>query len=82
MFRSLANGNDSNLFATLGVSDRDNLIFQESQREEPGFAIGFAIIFGRERQTTKYLLCIRKVDPMLLEIREPFRFVPYEPAAL
>ena len=82
MFRGLANGNDSNLVATLRVSYRDNLILQKPKSEEPGFAIGFTIILGRKRQATKYLLCIRKVDPMLLEIREPFRFVPYEHAAL
>ncbi len=82
MFRALANGNDSNLLATFRVSDRDNLILQESQSEKPGFAIGFTIILGRKRQATKYLLCIREVDSMFLEIREPFRFVPYEHAAL
>ena len=82
MFRGLANRNDSNLFATFRVSNRDNLILQEPQSEEPGFAIGFTIVLGCKRQATKYLLCIRKVDAVFLEICEPFRFVPCEHAAL
>jgi hypothetical protein len=82
MLGSLANGNDADFFASLGVGHRHHLVFQKAQGQKSTFAIVFAVIFGRQREAAKDLLGIGKVDAVLSQVSPTLRFVPGEQSAL
>ncbi len=68
MFRSLANRNDPNVFATLSVCDRHDLVFKQSKRQEAPLTIGFPIVLCREREPAKDLGCGSKINSMFSQV--------------
>ena len=46
----------------------NDLSVQQSEREEPLFAVGFARVFGSHCIAGKYLLCVCEVNAMIIEV--------------
>jgi hypothetical protein len=69
MFGSLANRNVPNVFATLSVGDRHDLILKQSKRQEAPLIVGFPIVFRRECEPPKDLGCVSKINPMFSQVR-------------
>ena len=67
MSGSLANRNDPNVFV-LGVCDRHDLILEQAQRQEAPLPIGFPIVLRREREPTKDLGRVSKINPMFSQV--------------
>lgn len=78
MFSCLANGNNPDLLATLGVRDRYDLVLEQTEGQESLFSVSFAIVLGRESQAQKYFLRVGKIDVVLAEILVPLGLVPDE----
>ncbi len=76
MFRGLANRNDPDVLPTLGVGNGDDLVLEQPQREETPLTVEFPIVFCRERESSEDLRCIAKIDAMLAQVRQSFRFIP------
>ena len=76
MFRSLANRNDPDVLPTLGMGYRDDLVLEQPQREETPLTVEFPIIFCRERESAEDLRCVAKIDTLLAQVRQSFRFIP------
>ena len=58
------------------MSYRYDLIFQQPQRQEAAFTVGFPIIFRRERKSLKYLWRVQEVDAMLAQIDASLGLIP------
>lgn len=52
---------------------------KQSESAEPPLRISEAIVLERERRARKNLPRIDEVDAVVLEVLQPFRFVPLEP---
>ena len=71
MFCRLAHGNDTDVIGLLRVNDGNENAIEQAKSYNSLLAVSNAIVFIGKRDTIENLICIGKVEPVLLEVNVP-----------
>jgi hypothetical protein len=80
MFSGLANGNYADVFTTLSMRNRHDLILKQAKGEESAFTICLTGVLSSKSKPAEYLPGIAKVDAVLVQVGASIRLVLSEHA--
>lgn len=76
MFCRLAHGNDTDVTGLLRVNDGNENAIEQAKSYNSLLVVSNAIVFIGKRDAIENLICIGKVEPVLLEVRLTLSLVP------
>jgi hypothetical protein len=82
MFQSLANGDESNFIAALGVGNRYHDTMEQTKGNVARLTVVLACVLDCDQRAVKDYGRIAKVDAVFGEIELPLLFVPREHASI
>lgn len=78
MFCRLAHGNDTDVIGLLRVNDRNESAIERAKSHKSLLSVSNTIVFIGKRDTIENLICIGKVEAVLLEIWLTLSLVPVD----
>lgn len=78
MFCRLAHGNDADVIGLLGVNDGNENAIEQAKSYSSLLAVSDAIVFIGKRDAIENLICIGKIEPVLLDVRLTLSLVPVD----